>query len=132
MDDERSIIKQLERLFEERFSRSRNGSGPTCDYVFKVENLSDMLNSFDLVATFKTGQRYCCFEPGCHFGVENVFWPEFRADMARMGLDRLPRLTIFSFRCIVEKGAMMILDRDPSDPIISEAYEYTIGPFTEP
>jgi hypothetical protein len=128
MLDKATVANELSQIFAEQYARNRTATGSKAHYGFEVVNLSDDLSVFDLVATFKSGQTYCCLEWGCHFPMTADAWKPLRARMSQAGLRSLPPLTIRSLRCVIEQGAIWELE---GKPLASESYEYVVGPFVE-
>jgi hypothetical protein len=103
-------------------------------YGVRVENVSADGAEFDLVFTFKAGERYCCAEFNCHATLYcDDGWLQLRHYLRRHGLGAIPRLTIRKVRGVVEKGAQFFKqDRQDLGHCESEAFEYEIGPYVEP
>ena len=128
MLDQATVARKLAQVFAEEHTGNRTAKGNQDHYGFEVVNLSDDLSTFDLVATFKAGQTYCCLEWGCHFRLRADDWKPLRQCMDRAGLRSLPPLTIRNLRCVIEQGAVWELEGKPR---VSDAYEYVVGPFVE-
>ena len=103
-------------------------------YGVRVENVSADGAEFDLVFTFKAGERYCCCEFGCHMALYcEEGWLQLRHYLGRHGLGAIPRMTFHKVRGIVEKGAQFFKQgRQDLGHYESEAFEYEIGPYVEP
>jgi hypothetical protein len=98
-------------------------------YGVRLENVAADGSEVDLVLTFSSGHRYCCFESSCHFAHYGAGgWSRLRACMDRHGLSGLPLPVIRRFRGVIERGAVMI--PSPRGPAhVSEGAEYEVGPF---
>ena len=100
------ISKQLTQALVAYLTRP----GARCSYGVGVSEVAADRKGLVLVLTFRSGQRYCCPEPGCHFG------PLFRADWDRLrslareaGVELASPLTI-PLRCVYEGGALFAID----------------------
>jgi hypothetical protein len=124
----------LEKAFRARFADSKYAPGREDYYDFEVRNLSTDGTAFELRVTFKRNERYCCMEPGCHFGFWTAeHWQRTRAELARVGLAALPPLTIRKLCAHVEKDALFFGLRFRGDTSVhpSDERSYEVGPFCE-
>src|SRR5438046_2680275 len=77
-------------------------------YGVRIENVAPDGSEVDLVLTFLSGKRYCCFEFADHFAhYSERGWSRLRECMDRHGLQDLPLPAIRSVRAVIEKGAVM-------------------------
>ena len=104
------------------------GGGPGY-YGVRLENVAADGSEVDLVLTFRSGVRYCCFEFGCHFAFyADHGWSRLRVCMDRHGLSHVPLPAIRKVRAVIERGAVTT----PSPKVaagIMEGSEYQAGPF---
>ncbi len=115
--DALEVKTRLEQAFCARFSHSVYAPGRKDYYDFEVRNLDAEQAAFDLLVMFKRGERYCCMEPGCHFGLWTLKdWQLIRAELARVGLGELPPLTIRRFRVQVEAELLVEVGVDVAPP----------------
>jgi hypothetical protein len=128
MLNRRIVVQTLARIFADEHAGNLTAGGDAGHYGFEVVNLSDDLSTFDLVATFKAGQVYCCLEWGCHFRLRADDWRSIRARVDAAGLQSLPPLTIRNLRCVVERGALWELEGKTH---VADSYVYSVGPFVE-
>jgi hypothetical protein len=108
------------------------GGGGSGYYGVRVKNVAADGAEVELVVTFGAGQRYCCFEPGCHFAYYDARgWAKLRAAMDRQGLGHLPLPVIRRLRGVIEAGAVMMPTPNPSLPsyVSDTAEEYEVGPL---
>jgi hypothetical protein len=116
-----------------RMQSSNIGADGRLDYYgFSVDDLSDDYSTFDLVITFQTGECYCCYEYGCHFGYfdDSHTWEQFRKAMDENVRNCLPQLKIRKVRVVVEEGALFDTERKNYQPVSGMSYE--MGPYHEP
>ena len=125
------IEKGLADAFAALCSQNANPDGRTVSYGFRAENLTDDCACFDLIVTFKAGEKYCCMEWGCHFGLlsDPADWRRIRRVLRDRGLEWLPLLTIRRLRVIVEEGALFDHQRQNYAP--AKAFTYDVGLFSE-
>jgi hypothetical protein len=86
----------------------------------------------ELVLTFRSGIRYCCFEPGCHFAFcDERGWQRLRECLGRHGLGHLPLPVVRRFRGVIERGAVMQpgMVGTPEACFVMEGSEYEVGPW---
>jgi hypothetical protein len=82
------------------------GGGPGY-FGVRLEKVAADGSEVDLVLTFRSGVRYCCFESACHFPYYSARgWSLLRACMDRHGLSRYPLPVIRKFRGVIESGAV--------------------------
>lgn len=98
-------------------------------YGVQIENVGPDGSAVDLILTFLSGKRYCCFEFADHFAhYSERGWSRLRECMDLCGLEDQPVPLIRSVRVVIEKGAVMA----PSPKVsmtIWEGSEYQTGPF---
>lgn len=102
-------------------------------YRFTVVDVGE--DGADLVvhAFFRAGERYCCYEPGCHFFVGRLDWARLRRAMAEECIDHLNPVRILQWRVTVEAGAEFHHgELKIAHPAIEKALSYALGPFVEP
>jgi hypothetical protein len=89
---------------------------------------------FDLALTFKAGERYCCFEDGCHHSLSSKDgWRLLREHLGRMGYTGGPPLVLSVLRVRVEKGARASyggLLVGEQETVVDDG-EYQSGPYAE-
>jgi hypothetical protein len=120
----------------EMFARNTGSNGRRDYYEVVVSNVrsSPAVIEFDLALTFKAGERYCCFEDGCHhglFGKES--WKLLRQVLGTLGFPTDPPLLLSVLRVRVERGARASYGglKSGDQEIEPRDYEYTSGPFSE-
>jgi hypothetical protein len=125
------IEKRLADAFAALYSRNTDANGRTDLYGIRVENLTDDCARFDLVATFKARDKYCCTEWGCHFGLLShpEGWRQIRQVLRDQGLGSMSSLTIRRLRVMIEEGAMFDHQRQNYTP--HDAFTYDVGPLSE-
>jgi hypothetical protein len=135
------LREQLTKAFEDLFATNVltfwdgfKGGGPGY-YGVLVEPVAPDGSEVDLVLTFRSGRRYCCFEFCCHFAFYAEHgWSRLRGCLDRHGLSALPLPVIRKVRGVIERGAV----GTPSPKVaavIMAGSEYQTGPFqpvTEP
>jgi hypothetical protein len=130
-DPLRHLREQLTRAFIDLFGADIPylGTGGSGSYGVHVENLATDASYLDLVLTFRSGVRYCCFEFACHFPFyDERSWSRLRGCMDRHGLGDFPLPVIRKVRGVIEKGA--VVQPSPVGPVyIMEGSEYEAGPF---
>ncbi len=129
-----TVTQKLEKAVCRCFSVSIYANGRDDYYGFTVSSFDSMLSSLELVVRFKSGERYCCAEAGCHLGFwDECWWQRFRNALNCEGIGDLSPLTIDRVTVIVETGAMLGL-RDPNDSSAlcpETEWSYALGPFSE-
>ena len=127
-----ALHEQLTRAFAELFAANVpwvGGGGPGY-YGVRLENVAADGSQVDLVVTFRSGVRYCCFESACHFPYfEARGWTRLRKCLDREGLSHLPLPVIRKFRGVIEPGAVMTPDRTNPASVWEERLEYEVGPL---
>jgi len=120
----------------ECFATNAGAEGRADYYGIHVSNLGVSPSSiqFDLTLTFRKGERYCCFEDGCHHGLfGRKRWNVLRQVLERQGKTDLPPLSVSKFHGRVEQGAIAsyggMLTRGLE--VVKEGYEYATGPYLE-
>jgi len=87
------LLLRLSRTFIDVFAANQpyfGGGGVGC-YGISLENVAPSGTAVDLMVTFRSGVRYCCFEPGCHFAFfSERGWNWLRACRDRNGSPRCP------------------------------------------
>jgi len=85
---------------------------------------NDLGNELDVTITFLAGQRYCCFEHGCHYDFGRArFWRRLREEMA--GLNCQP-LEIIRHRVNVESGVLQEDSTQAMYPLESTPWCYAL------
>ncbi len=120
----------LESVFRSRFARSGYANGRTDYYDVSVKPGESGLD-FDLHVTFRAGERYCCTESGCQFGLWDAqAWASINKDLERVGVSAAEPLTI-RLHVHVQNGALTGL-RFPGDTRElrpTSEFSYHDGPF---
>lgn len=98
-------------------------------YGIRVQNIAPDGSELELVLTFLSGKRYCCFEFADHFAFYCVLgWSRLRECMDRHGLHQFPLPIIRKLRAVIEKGSLV--HPSPKLPVgVWEGSEYQTGPF---
>jgi hypothetical protein len=97
-----------------------------------VDEVTEEGSTFDLTLTFRAGQRYCCYEPGCHTGLDDPeVWPELRRVFDRHGLAEVRPVTVRKLRGIVEPGAILGDGVASRNPVVRDGFSYESGPYSE-
>ena len=100
---------RLTRAFADVFAENVpwfGGGGPGY-YGLRLENVAADGAQVDLVLTFRSGVRYCCFESACHFGYYDARgWARLRKCMDRHGLNHYALPAIRRFRGVVQPDAV--------------------------
>lgn len=125
------LRERLTRAFEDVLAANVpwfGGGGPGY-YGVHLENVAEDGSEVELILTFRSGTRYCCFESGCHFAdYDRRLWARLRESMDRHGLSHIRLPVIRKFRGVIEAGAVMTPDR--TNPAYrSDAQTYETGPF---
>jgi hypothetical protein len=126
------LHRWLDQAFVDHFARNApyfGGGGPGY-YGVRLEDIAPDNSALDLILTFRSGERYCCPELGCHFDLRGAaFWSGLREGMDTHGLGDLPLPTIRTVRVVVEEGVTF----DPGGlrfpPLVSKGFVYEHGPF---
>jgi hypothetical protein len=125
--------QQLATVFIEYFATNRAAGGRRDYYGVQVDGVADDGSELELTLTFKSGERYCCAESGCHTGFQwSESWRRLRTLFGRHGLAELPPVTIRRLRGVVERGALLRCNLAfglPEDD--REGYTYQSGPYHE-
>jgi len=94
-------------------NRSYFGSGGPEYYGVQISelSLSSHCCEFCLTCTFKSGVRYCCLEPGCHFGLvlvskRDAWFARVRGGLIAEGVSDVPPMNIWRLTVIAEAGAI--------------------------
>ena len=76
------------------------GADGECDYYgLCIDKMTPDGSEFDLLLTFKAGNRYCCADLGCHIAYSEVdWWRRLRVIMRGFGLADAPSMTIRKVR----------------------------------
>src|SRR5262245_29312496 len=126
----------LQSAFQEFFAFNSVGNGSRSYYGVLVSDVrkSAAETEIDLTLTFRSENRYCCFEDGCHhWFFKKESWARFRRLLKKRGWVDLTPLKIAILRGRVEKGARAsyggLLDR--SQELVRETYQYRAGPYSE-
>lgn len=119
-------------MFVDQFARNAPpfGEGGPGYYGVRLEDITPDGSALDLILTFRSGERYCCPELGCHCDLRGAgYWAELRDGMDAQGLGGSPLPTIRTVRVVVEEGATF----DPGGllipPLRSKGFVYEHGPF---
>src|SRR4051812_15910653 len=103
-----NLHRRLDQVFVDQFARNApyfGGGGPNY-YGVRLENIAPDGSALDLILTFRSGERYCCPELGCHCDFRDAgYWSELREGMDTHGLGESPLPTIRAVRVVVEEGA---------------------------
>ena len=127
------MYRDLVATINQYFARNPAARGRPGYYGVRVDNVAEDCSEFDLTLTFKSGERYCCAEPGCHTGFQALeCWPELREVFGSHGLAAVPPVTIRRLTGVVERGARLrcYLKAGRSD-VVSQGYTYEAGPYQE-
>src|SRR5436853_2756500 len=104
-------------------------SGGAGYYGVGLENVAADGSEVDLVVTFRSGKRYCCFEFSDHFAFYSERgWSRLRECLDRHGLSHLPLPAIRKVQAVIERGAVMT-PCPTTAAFIAEGSEYQAGPF---
>jgi hypothetical protein len=129
------LPERLTRAFTDLFAsnvfndwKDYKGGGPGY-YGVRIENVAPDGSEIDLILTFLSGKRYCCFQFADHFAhYSERGWSRLRECMDRHGLQDLPLPVLRRVRAVIEKGA--VIAPSPKVPMgIWEGSEYQTGPF---
>ncbi|MCE9566259.1 MAG: hypothetical protein K8U57_29910 [Planctomycetes bacterium] len=127
-----NLHERLTQAFIEVFGASIpwfGGGGPGHHGV-QLEYVADDGSEVDLVLTFRSGVRYCCFESVCRFDERSArAWATVREYMNRQGLEDLPLPVIRKFRGVIEIGAVVTPDRIKPAYVWDKHQEYEKGPW---
>ena len=125
--------QELTAAFIEYFASNRAAGGRHDYYGVWVDGVADDGSGFDLTLTFKSGECYCCAEPGCHTGFnDSESWRRLRNVFRRHGLATIPPLRIRLFKGVVERGALLRCNLVFGySEAVSQGYSYEDGPFHE-
>ena len=133
MNNEETVLR-LENAFRDYFARGVYAQGRADYYAVRLDNVSKDACTFDLIITFRAGEKYCCAESGCHFGVWGASeWSAIRKHLDRMGLGMLKPLTVRRL-CIKIEGGVLLGMKFPGDTSQlqrQDEYSYENGPFSE-
>jgi|GEM_PF-1779889 len=125
--------RRFEQVFADHFARNTpyfGGGGPGY-YGVSLENVAQDGSELDLVLTFRSGERYCCSELGCHCDIRGAgYWTDLRQGMDAHGLGGLPLPTIRTVRVVVEEGSTFDPGGLRNPPLTSKGWVYEDGPFT--
>lgn len=85
-------------------------------------------------AFFKTGERYCCYDPVCNFGLgPNLDWSRLRRAMGEECIDHLNPVRILDWRVTVEAGSVFHSGSvDAQGKTTTAPLSYHVGPYCEP
>jgi hypothetical protein len=124
--------QELTSAFAEHLAGNLDAGGRPDYYGVRVDWAADDGSVFDLTLTFKAGERYCCAEPGCHLGLNDPeCWRSLRQVFERLGLARVPPVTVRKVRGIVEPGAILGYGVASKRPVVSTGFTYEAGPYSE-
>ena len=123
----------LQEVFIEYFAGNRGSRNRKDHYGVEVVLISSDPLELDLVLTFKAGERYCCFESGCHHWLfVRSSWERLRDTLKARGLGDLPPLTIRKLIIRVEREAIGTVYKTlGADEVAQREYEYAEGPIRE-
>ncbi len=127
------LSERLTQVFVDHLARNTpyfGGGGPGY-YGVRLENIAPDGSELGLIVTLRSGERYCCSQPGCHFDFNSAeTWSGLRGDMDAQGLRGLPLPRIHSLRVVVEEGALFDPGGLRSPPLKSRGYVREHGPFS--
>ena len=125
--------QELTAGFIEYFASNRAAGGRRDYYGVRVDGVADTGSEFDLTLTFKSGEHYCCTEPGCHTGFQDSeSWRHLREVFGNYGLADIPPLTIRRLNGVVERGALLRCNLAfGKSEEVSQGYNYEDGPYHE-
>lgn len=137
------LSERIEQALRSYISDGRYAHG-RADYCgVHVDLLGDGGREFDPTVTFQSGEKYCCFEYGCHFsfaidwGVEDDSarrsWSILRSKLGSAGVRPVGPITIQRLTIVVEPGALWGVGVRGVQELAPDAgYTYSVGPFCEP
>jgi hypothetical protein len=131
MNWENKYAYQVAHVLRHMLTRNRRANGNPDYYGVDIRHVSGDGRSFDLILTFKSGTRYCCWEWGCHLllcGTPKLFWKRLHEGMAELGLALRGPLRIRRLACVIEAGAYMDCFGEYVEPY---GYGYTVREFNE-
>jgi hypothetical protein len=124
--------EQLNASFVEYLANTQAAGGRLDYYGVQVDGVAKDGSGFDLILTIKSGERYCCAEPGCHTGLyDPESWRHLRLVFGRHGLADIPPVTIRRLRGVVEREALLTCNLAFGKPEESQGYAYESGPYHE-
>jgi hypothetical protein len=106
---------ELDSLFRELLA-ANGGPG----YGISVLAAAPDLSVIDVELRFIAGRSYCCAEPGCHLGLDNLKLLRLAAERCV----RLPESVTVRWHCRVERGARLEVMKSFGLPIESDAYDF--------
>ena len=121
----------LTEVFVDHLARNTPdlGRGPGY-YGVRLEKVSPDGSELDLIVTFQAENRYCCSQPGCHFGFgDAATWSELREVMDARGLQSSPLPRVNILRIVVEEGASFDPGGLRSPPLRCRGYVHEYGPL---
>jgi hypothetical protein len=123
---------ELTAAFIEYLSRNLGAHNRRDYYGLQIDRAAADGSQFELTLTFKSGERYCCSEPGCHTGLhDSEPWPYLREVFAQRGLAGIPTMTVTKLVGIVEPGTVFGWGVPSMRPIESTGFIYEDGPYRE-
>jgi len=115
-------IKELFRKNKPHFAKSDWPEEGRLDYYgFEVTKISDDGSIIDLKWTFKTTEKYCCIELGCHASYGDKKWWKILRDRLLVDGINPPSMTI-TVIAIIEKNVRLSL---PTSHEEEKGYQYT-------
>jgi hypothetical protein len=126
------LKNKLTNVFADLLAGNLGADGRRDYYGVRIEEVSPDGCEFDLILVFKSGEAYCCPEPGCHLGYSEAdWWQTLRDIMYGHGVGDFPPLTIRRIRGIIESGARFSCRVDFGLPEESAGFSYEHGPIIE-
>lgn len=125
---------KVEQAYGQCYLWTRYAPGRADYYGFEVIPQSEDGRVYQLNITFKSGEKYCCNELGCHFGFwGKADWVRFRAYLPAVGLADIGPLTITKIKVKIEQGSFWGVGvRGLPELLPSNEQEYErVGPFDE-
>ncbi len=98
------------------FRTGRQRKGRRFNYGLSATGLSADGRTLALTLTFRSGHRYCCLEPSCHFGLHHrTQWERLRACLGERGMVLGAPARII-LHCVWERGALFAKDPGVAAP----------------
>jgi hypothetical protein len=123
---------ELEQAFAELLARNPGADGRGDYYGIEIENIAPEGSESDLILVFRSGESYCCAEPGCRLAYDEPgWWETLRRIMDDHETGDLPPLTIQRIRGIVEGNVRLRCHSSFGLSAVSAGYCYESGPHAE-